>query len=381
MAVGSSATGATPRPVRDSSAPQIHVMVVDDSAVVRGLITRLLESDPGIKVMASVANGQLAVSQLSRSPVDVIVLDIEMPVMDGLTALPKLLEVDPGVKVIMASTLTLRNAEVSIRALELGAADYIPKPSASRDISGGADFRRELLEKVRTFGEGRSRERPRTAAKAPVARPMAPRPAAPITLRKEGTQRPDILAIGSSTGGPQALLALFKAIPSNMRIPIVITQHMPATFTAVLADHIRRVTGWPCTEAEDGAAIEPGRVYVAPGDFHLVIEAKGTRRLTRLTQAPPENFCRPSVDPMLKSVARIYGPRALAAILTGMGSDGLEGAKAVVAAGGDLVAQDERSSVVWGMPGAVATAGLCCAVLPLDRIAPFIVKKIGVASG
>ena len=290
MATGSSAPGATPTSARKPSEPQIHVMVVDDSAVVRGLVTRLLESDPGIKVMASVANGQFAVSQLARTPVDVVILDIEMPVMDGLTALPKLLEVDPGIKVIMASTLTLRNAEVSIRAMELGAADYVPKPSASRDISGGADFRRELLEKVRTLGQGRSRERPRAAVRAPVARPAAQQPAAPIALRAEGTQRPDILAIGSSTGGPQALLSLFKAIPSSMRVPIVITQHMPATFTAVLADHIHRVTRWPCAEAEDRGSLEAGRVYVAPGDFHLIIEAKGTQRLTRLTKTPPENF-------------------------------------------------------------------------------------------
>ena len=356
-------------------------MVVDDSAVVRGLITRMLESDPGIRVVSSVGNGELAVRSLAREDVDVIVLDIEMPVMDGLTALPKLLEVDPGIKIIMASTLTVRNAEVSLQALQAGAADYIPKPSTSRELTGGMDFRHELLQKVRTLGAQRARRSGRRpgVARRPMPRMVQPIGGAPrtVTLRKAATLPPQVLAVGSSTGGPQALLTLFKGLKPTLGLPIVVTQHMPATFTAVLAEHLTRATVWQCAEAKDGEALAPGKVLIAPGDYHMIIEARGAQKIARLTQAPPENFCRPSVDPMLRSLAEAYGGRVLVTILTGMGNDGLNGGRAVIEAGGTVVAQDEASSVVWGMPGAVATAGLCSAVLPLDQVASHIMRVAG----
>ncbi len=360
-----------------SAGSPIRVMVVDDSAVVRGLIVRMLEADGGIEVVASVGNGQVAVSTLARTDVDVIILDIEMPVMDGLTALPKLLEVDPGVRVIMASTLTLRNAEVSIRALQAGASDYIPKPSSSRELSGGMDFRRELIEKVHTLGRIRSGGRSRGPARAAPARVRfspPPAPPAKVVLREPGRLKPEVLAIGSSTGGPQALFTLLKSIPRDLRLPVFLTQHMPATFTTILAEHITRMTGWACAEAKDGDPVMAGRILLAPGDYHMTVEARGAQRFVRLNQDPPQNFCRPSVDVMLRSIEKIYGSRTLAAILTGMGQDGLAACRQVVEAGGTVVAQDEASSIVWGMPGAVANAGLCSAVLPLPDLAAYITR-------
>lgn len=373
----------TAAPVKKEADP-IRVMVVDDSAVVRGLISRMIEAEKDMTVSASVGNGQIAVSTFARTEIDIIVLDIEMPVMDGLTALPKLMEVDPEIKVIMASTLTVRNAEISIRALERGAADYVPKPSSSRELSGGMDFRRELIEKVRNLGiirrdtrrtRGPTRPSPSRAAPATVLK-KAP---AEIQLRPQPDVRPDVLAIGSSTGGPQALLSVLKGIGANPRVPIFITQHMPATFTAVLADHIARSTGLACAEAKDGERVVAGRVFLAPGNYHMIIERKGVDVVVRLNEGPPENYCRPSVDPMLRSIAKVYGARTLVAILTGMGADGLKGGKEVTAAGGAMIAQDEATSVVWGMPGAVATEGLCSAVLPISHVAPFINRMIGKA--
>ncbi|MEO5337269.1 MAG: chemotaxis response regulator protein-glutamate methylesterase [Magnetospirillum sp. WYHS-4] len=360
-------------------------MVVDDSAVVRGLIVRMLESDPALHVVASVGNGQLAVSNLQRTDVDVVVLDIEMPVMDGLTALPKLLQIDPSIKVIMASTLTLRNAEISIRALQAGAADYVPKPSSARDLSAGDEFKRDLTDKVKTLGNIRRHQRPaaraglQRPAPAPMARPATPKPSAmphgPVTLRQPGRSKPDILAIGSSTGGPQALFALLKDLHAGqLKLPIVITQHMPPTFTTILADHINRMTGWPCKEAQEGDVITAGQIFLAPGDFHMLVETKGVQKVIRLNKEAPENFCRPAVDPMFRSVSKAYGDRVLAVILTGMGSDGARGGKVVVDSGGTVVAQDEGSSVVWGMPGAAAMSGICSAVLPLRELGSYITK-------
>jgi len=355
-------------------------MVVDDSAVIRGMTARILEADNSVQIVASVGNGQLAVTSLARYDVDVVVLDIEMPVMDGLTALPKLLEVDPTVKIVMSSTLTSRNAEISIRALEAGAADYIPKPTSTGDIHAGGDFRRDLLAKVISLGTARRQqgvvakgpERP----KGPTARTTAPRPSTPISLRKPGLLKPKVLAVGSSTGGPQALFEFFKNLNTSIGLPVVVTQHMPATFTAILADHITRMTGWPCSEAKTGDQLKPGHILLAPGNFHMLIESKNGAHVVKIDDGPPENFCRPAVDPMLRSVVQVFGGNVLAVILTGMGADGQKGSESVIKAGGTVIAQDEVTSVVWGMPGAVATAGLCSAVLPLKELAPRVENLI-----
>ncbi len=343
-------------------------MVVDDSAVVRGYIVRILEAEPGIDVVATCANGQIAVQQAARLALDVIILDVEMPVMDGLTAVPKLLAVNPHARIVMASTLTQRNAGVSLEALARGAADYLPKPTTS-GISTNTDFKRELLDKV--FALGRSAPRP-AAAPTPTAARASVRPVkAPtaIKLRTATPSRPQALVIGSSTGGPQALMALLSKLPSAVNVPVLIAQHMPATFTAILAQHIARAANRPCTEASNGTELRAGSIYLAPGDFHMEVARDGTSHVLRLNQAPPENFCRPSVDPLFRSAARLYGSDVCAVMLTGMGSDGLDGTRKLAAAGAPVIAQDEETSVVWGMPGAIATAGLCSAVLPLTQIA------------
>ena len=344
------------------TAAAARVMLCDDSAVIRGAIARMLAEDPEIEVVAKTANGQEAVNAIRSARADVVVLDIEMPVMDGMTALPLLLRVDAGVKVIMASTLTTRGADIAMRALRLGAADYIPKPSSIGTV-GDDGFRRELLEKVK----GLARQRRRVAQAARVS-PPALRPAPPLPAR--------LLAVGSSTGGPQALFTLVQGLGRSLSVPVVMTQHMPATFTPILAEHLTRLGFMPCSEARDGEALVPGRIYLAPGDKHLLVEGNRSALRARLTQDPPENFCRPSVDPMLRSAAAACEGRVLIAMLTGMGRDGTEGTRRVVEAGGAAIAQDEATSVVWGMPGAVAQAGLCHAILPLPKIAPRLLEML-----
>jgi len=343
--------------------PVARVMVCDDSAVIRGAVTRMLESDPAVRVVARAGNGQAAIDELRRTAVDVLVLDIEMPVMDGMTALPLLLRADPTLKVLMSSTLTTRGADIALRALRLGAADYVPKPSA---VLGDDGFRRELLEKVK----GLARLHRRAAAPAREA------PSLHLQLRPAPMFAARLLAIGSSTGGPQALFTLVEGLGKAVSVPVVMTQHMPPTFTKILAEHITRLGGLPCAEATDGEALQASRIYLAPGDRHLLIEARQGGLCARLSDAPPENFCRPSVDPMLRSAAAACNGRVLTTILTGMGQDGLIGTRAIVEAGGAAVAQDEATSVVWGMPGAIAQAGLCHAVLPLPRIAPKLLEML-----
>lgn len=347
-------------------------MVVDDSAVIRGLLTKHLEADPGISVVASAQNGEMALKTLERNEIDVVILDIEMPVMDGLTALPLLIKAKPGLKVIMASTLTRQNAEISLRALRAGATDYIPKPSSSSEINSAGDFKRELISKVLALapkgGAGTSRSVATSAA-------AASKPAAKPQLRSGSITAPEAIAVASSTGGPQALFEFVGNLPGNLRQPILITQHMPPTFTALLADHINKVSALTCKEGIDGEPVVGGRVYLAPGGYHMVVANKGGAPVISLNQEPPESFCRPAADPMFRSMADHYRSALLAVVLTGMGTDGKKGAEQIAAAGGSVIAQDEETSVVWGMPGAVATAGLCSAILPLKEMAGFVARS------
>ena len=365
-------------PQRGRAAQPYRLMVVDDSAVIRGLLTRSLEADPEIEVLASASNGEMALNALARHDVEIVILDIEMPVMDGLTALPKMLAAKPGLKVIIASTLTRRGADISMKALAAGAADYLTKPGASA-LTSAEEFKRELLAKVKALGQARRHAvglaAPQAIQRAPGAAEEPPEPQRRVlALRTAAREPPEAIAIGSSTGGPQALFSVMGALRGALRQPIFITQHMPATFTTILAEHIARASGYASAEGVDGEPVRGGRIYVAPGDFHMTVDGARGEKVVRLLKTPPENFCRPSVDPMLRSLAAAYGGRVLTLILTGMGHDGLGGGRAVVEAGGTLIAQDEATSVVWGMPGAVATAGLCSAVLPLGEIGPFIGK-------
>lgn len=408
---------------RDGAAASetLRVMIVDDSSVVRGLLTRLLETQPDIEIVASVSDGQMAVNAVRRGPVDVVILDIEMPRMDGLTALPLIMEARPGIQIIVASTLTEKNAEISLKALERGAADYLTKPTSSHGLGSMEAFNRQLVEKVIALGyanreSGRpplteNTAPPRRIAPSPDYKPSSRpsdrqyrpsvRPSRPkvrviertsketddariftkaepkeIVLRAAGKTRPEIITIGSSTGGPQALFQVLRDIGPNPGVPILITQHMPPTFTKILAEHASRASGLPCKEAENGEPVERGQVYIAPGDFHMLLAVRNDRPVIEINQDPAVNFCRPAVDPMLQSVVKLYGGRILNVILTGMGSDGKRGSQTIVEAGGTVIAQDEMTSIVWGMPGAVATHGLCSAVLPIDQIGGHVRKFI-----
>lgn len=366
---------------------RIRVMVVDDSVVVRGLIARWIEEQPDFEMVASLRTGREAVDQVERVDPDVAILDIEMPELDGISALPLLLAKKRDLVVIMASTLTLRNAEISLKALSLGAADYIPKPETNRGVTTSADFRRDLVEKVRHLGQRRRRMRgPRPAPAAPAV--AGPRPAvahpgtalavdkpAACKLRPFSATVPRVLLIGSSTGGPQALNQVIGGLGRVIdQVPVLITQHMPPTFTTILAEHLSRASSRPVREAQDGEAIVAGRVYVAPGAIHMQVARRDNLPVIVLRDGPLVNFCKPAVDPLLASAAQVWGAAALCVILTGMGSDGARGAADLVAAGGSVIAQDEASSVVWGMPGAVAQAGLCSAILPLVQIAPKVTR-------
>ena len=359
------------------SAP-IKVAVVDDSAVVRGLISRWISEGQSTELCGRYSNGKLAVEGVANEPPDVIILDIEMPVMDGLTALPELLKNAPDAKVIMASTLTRRNAEISLKALSLGATDYIPKPESNSGVTTSTEFRKNLLDKVLAVGKSRQRRlaRPGPASQSGSAHAAAaPSPIsaghnADFSLRTFSQAAPRILAIGSSTGGPQALATFFEKIaPTIQHVPVVLTQHMPATFTAILAERLGKIAGVPSREGIDGEPVQPGHIYVAPGGLHMALQSKGTDVSLRVYDGEMINFCKPAVDPLFDSVSKIYSRSALAVVLTGMGADGANGSVTIANAGGTVMAQDEATSVVWGMPGAAAQAGACAAVLPLDLLA------------
>ncbi len=364
----------TPAPAATAAtAPAARVMICDDSAVIRAAIARILETDPEIRVVARASNGQAALDALKLHDIDVVVLDIEMPVMDGMTALPRLLAADPNLRVIMASTLTTRGADIAMRALRLGAADYVPKPSASQ-VAGDARFGPELIEKVKGLARLR-----RHASGAGTASSWAMQhDSVAISLRPPPRQAPLLLAIGSSTGGPNALFALVQSMAGTIPIPVVLTQHMPAAFTPILANHIDKLGVLPCHEGTDGMRLRAGEITLAPGDRHMLVQRDAAGLHVRLSDTPPVNFCRPAVDPMLASACDATGGRVLVVILTGMGHDGTEGARRIVEQGGAALAQDEATSVVWGMPGAIARAGLAHAILPLAQIGPKILAMLGV---
>lgn len=337
-----------------------RVMIVDDSGVLRGVVTQWLEAEPDLTVVARHANGKQAIDDAPYSKPDVIILDIEMPVMNGLEALPLLKRACPNAQVLIVSTQTKRNAEISLKALELGAVDCLSKPDAQRRIVSALDFHRELVWKVKELVRWRSRiaGRPKGAVRTDGFgwRSFSPHP-------------PAAVAIGSSTGGPEALCRLLKGLaPSLGQTPILIAQHMPPVFTAALAERLSRVAGLEASEARDGQELVGGRVYVAPGGGHMTVKPGAPPRIA-VRNGPAVNFCRPSVDLLFDSAAKVFGGRTLGVVLTGMGADGSEGAVQIADAGGSVIAQDFGTSVVWGMPGAAAQAGACAAILPLDEIA------------
>jgi len=367
-------------------------MIVDDAVVARSIMARWVDAEPDMKVAASLRTGREALENLEASNPDVVLLDVEMPELDGLAALPLLLSKKRDLVVIMVSTLTRRSAELSLRALALGATDYVPKPETTYEAMTSTAFRGELIEKVRGLGRKRLMTRKSTRVaeeKLPRSQPPVLQRAPDVTPRRADTNEvclrpfaatvPRALLIGSSTGGPQALTALLEKLPEAIdRAPVLITQHMPPTFTAVLAEHLSRASGRGAHEAEHGEPVLAGGIYLAPGARHMRVVRDDDGIKIALGDDPPVNFCRPAVDPLFSSAAGVWGPALLALVLTGMGNDGTRGAADIVAAGGSVIAQDEATSVVWGMPRSVAQAGLCSAVLPLGQIAP---KVVGLFSG
>jgi two-component system, chemotaxis family, protein-glutamate methylesterase/glutaminase len=341
-----------------------RVMIVDDSAVIRGMIGRWLTEAGGFDIVATASNGRMAVDAAERSKPEIILLDIEMPEVDGLAALPLILKAHPASKVIVISTLTQRNAEISLKCLSLGAVDYLAKPESARAAGAAADFRRDLVEKLRALSETKVRQPRAFATAAPTIVSSTPLPSA-----RPGTTKPQCLLIGSSTGGPRAVeRVLLDMKPVLANIPVLIVQHMPAMFTAVFAEHLRTLLSVPAREARDGDAVAPGTILVAPGGRHMGVVSSGGKATIRLNDGPPENFCRPAVDVLFREAAAVYGASALAVVLTGMGSDGTHGARFLTKTGATVIAQDEATSIVWGMPGSVVKAGLTHEVLPLESI-------------
>ncbi len=363
----------------DPSGQPIKVLVVDDSVVVRRLVARVLEEDPAVVVVGSAANGRIALAKIAQLAPDVVTLDIEMPELDGLATLAELRPRWPRLPVIMFSTLTERGAEATLEALSLGASDYVTKPTGLHNPAEAmAAVQAELVPRIKALHGRRLLSRmpqsqtPKAAVTQSPAAPTVKPPARPTDARI------DVVAIGVSTGGPNALAELLPALPGTLPVPIVIVQHMPPVFTRMLANRLNGRCALKVIEAEGGELLIPGRVHIAAGGQHLTLVRQGTSVVTVATDDPPENSCRPAVDVLFRSVAALYGPSVLSVVLTGMGQDGLRGAEAIRVAGGQVLAQDEASSVVWGMPGFVARAGLADAVLPLDALAAEISRRVAV---
>lgn len=345
---------------------KIRVLVVDDSTVIRRLLSDSLTTDPQIEVCGTAAHGKIALSKIPQLNPDIITLDMEMPEMDGVTTLVELRKLYPKLPVIMFSTLTQRGAEATMDALSKGANDYVTKPANVGSVNAAMQsVRSELVPRIKALCPW--------SMPAPVAPAIQHRPIAARASAK--SNRIDAVVIGSSTGGPNALQAVISNLPANFPVPVLIVQHMPPIFTKHLADRLNQLSELTVSEAKDGDAIFAGGVWLAPGDFHMQLNRVGTDVRVRLDQGTPENSCRPAVDVLFRSAASLFGANLLSVVLTGMGQDGARGCGNVQEAGGQIIVQDQATSVVWGMPGAVARAGLAETILPLTRIADEITKR------
>ncbi|MFI7586943.1 chemotaxis response regulator protein-glutamate methylesterase [Spongisporangium articulatum] len=344
------------------SAERIRVLVVDDSAVIRRLVTEILDDDPRVEVAGVARNGRIALEKIAELKPDAVTMDIEMPEMDGISAVRELRKQHPRLPVVMFSTLTERGASSTLDALAAGASDYVTKPSNVGSVTESRkNIREQLVPKLIAL-TGASR----VLASMPVqaAKPVAaqPRPGMRMTPF-------EILAIGSSTGGPDALATVLRGLPASLPVPVVIVQHMPPLFTATLAARLNSLCPLTVSEAKEGDAVRAGSVLIAPGGFHLEVRRTAGQLRAHLTEDPPENYCRPAVDVLFRSVAATFGSGVLGLVLTGMGRDGASGAEVIRRAGGHVFAQDQATSVVWGMPGAVATAGQADRIVPLPEVA------------
>ncbi len=357
---------------------RIRVLVVDDSVVIRRLVTHALEQDPMLEVVGAASNGVIALQRIPQFNPDVLTLDIEMPEMNGLEMLRRVRRDYSQLRVIMFSTLTERGAVATLDALSLGADDYVAKASNEGSLDRSmARLREELVPKIKQFFY-----MPGQMAAAPIRPPTAGAPekpsARPDTPVDWGIHpRPKAVAIGVSTGGPTALGAILPDLPAGFPLPVLVVQHMPPLFTRLLAERLHATCRLPVEEAVHGEPVEPGKILIAPGDFHLKVAANGRQVNVKLDQSPPLNSCRPAVDALFTSIGEVYGGAVIAAVLTGMGQDGLRGAEILKAQGARVLVQDEASSVVWGMPGAVANAQLADRILPLDQVVPGILKLAG----
>ena len=342
--------------------PKIRVLIVDDAVIVRSRLSKILSSDPQLEVVGVAANGRIALAKISQVNPDVIILDIEMPEMDGLQTLSAIREKYPRLPVIMYSTFTRSGAIATLEALSLGASDYATKPSNLGSVEAtNQHIRDDLIPKIKVFGAFFTP----SAITHPVIFPV-----------HSDIQQVEVVAIGVSTGGPNALAVVLKQFPADFSVPILIVQHMPPMFTKLLAEQLASKCKIPVDEAVSGQILKPGHAWIAPGDFHLIVQRDNTGVRLATHQESPENSCRPSVDVLLRSVAQVYGARAIAVILTGMGQDGLHGCECIREAGGQVLAQDKATSVVWGMPGFVVNAGLANKILPLNQIADEIMHRI-----
>ena len=342
-----------------AAAPRIRVLVVDDSVVIRRLVTEALAADPQIEIVGIAPNGRVAIERVKELGPDAVTMDIEMPDMNGIDAVRAIRKTHPRLPIVMFSTLTERGASATLDALAAGASDYVTKPSNVGSFAESqANIREQLIPKLKALAGTR-----RAAAAG------APRiPAMPTPQRRSRSGPFAALVIGCSTGGPDALAQVLPALPGDLPVPVLVVQHMPPLFTRLLAQRLDGQCKLRISEAEEGDAVVAGRVLIAPGGKHLEVRRQGASLVAHLTEDPPENFCRPAVDVHFRSAAGIFGERTLAAVLTGMGRDGEKGSKLIRDAGGEVYVQDEATSVVWGMPGAVAGAGQADKVLPLPRI-------------
>ncbi len=350
-----------------AAAPRIRVLVVDDSVVIRRMVIDVLSSDPQIEVVGFAQNGQVAQTKVDELRPDAVTMDVEMPLMNGIEAVRALRRRHARMPVIMFSTLTERGGAATLDALAAGASDYVCKPANVGSIAESQQsIRDQLIPKIKALAGARR------VVGRPQPQPLPP----PAAARKARSQPFGVLAIGCSTGGPDALATLLPSLPAGLGVPVVIVQHMPPLFTRLLAERLDGLCPLKVSEAADGQPVLPGQVLIAPGGYHLEVVRRGAGVVTRLTEDPPENYCRPAVDVLFRSVSAVFGDRTLAAVLTGMGRDGEKGARIIRAAGGEVVAQDEATSVVWGMPGAVAGAGQADRVLPLPAVGPELVTLL-----
>jgi two-component system chemotaxis response regulator CheB len=343
----------------------IRILVVDDSVVIRKLLCDTLAQDPELEVAGSASDGHIALAKITQLHPDLLTLDVEMPVMNGLETLVEVRKLYPKMPVIMFSTLTERGGAATLEALSLGASDYATKPSNTGSPAVALErIRAELIPKIKALCSRRTKPAP-----LPPSRPA-------LRSKVPANRRVDIVAVGTSTGGPNALTEVLPRIPTDFPVPIVVVQHMPPIFTRLLAERLASRSQIPVEEGSAGTVLSPGHAWIAPGNFHMTVARAGLSSRLDLNQNPPENSCRPAVDVLFRSVAAAYRANVLGVVMTGMGGDGALGAQRIREEGGEVIIQDEASSVVWGMPGLVHAQGNADAVYPIESLALEITRRV-----